>query len=189
MCVLWTQIKLLTSHFSGKDYYPCFYCLKRAIRNSKTSSAGEQCSIQWAVAFCLECFPFLPFAWCLLSLEHCSETDGMVVLSAGGPLGPGLHFLSGQAEALSDTLTFVKHPLMSLSLVLCMPRDCGHIWPPKSGILCQNWSQTALTLVFLWRPQLNCELFVGPCAIPVLLRDPECPFAEAHHVLVAKWHT
>ena len=29
MCVLWTQIKLLTSHFSGKDYYPCFYCLKK----------------------------------------------------------------------------------------------------------------------------------------------------------------
>lgn len=35
MRVLWTQIKLLTSHFSGKDYYPCFYCLKKAIRKTE----------------------------------------------------------------------------------------------------------------------------------------------------------
>lgn len=106
MCVLWTQIKLLTSHFSGKDYDPCFYCLKKAIRNSKMSSA-------------------------LSMLES-------------------------------------VHPYVSLSLVLWMPRDGGHMRPPKTG-MCLNWNQKAPKLLSsLWHFQLHCELFAGPCVLAQL---------------------
>lgn len=105
MCVLWTQIKLLTSHFSGKDYYPYFYCLKKAIRNWNMSSA----------------------------------------------------------------LSVVKlvHALMSLPLVLYVLGDYGYTCPPRKAMLCQNWNYKAPTfLCFLCHSQLNCELFIGLCALP-----------------------